>query len=132
MKPVSPDEDEFGSDLPEPGPLPEIPKVPPLDKLGGATSSPEAAQAQIVVLLPAGAKLFFDDNPTEQTVSERVFVTPPLPRGKVYVYQARAEWVEGGSTITQRRQITVQAGKVSRVNFLGQAAPDVAEAVAGR
>ena len=132
MSPVPPDEEELGTDLPKPGPLPEIPKVPPLDRIRGSMTSSETAEAQIVIALPVGAKLFLDDHETQQTLSERIFVTPPLPRGKEYAYEARAEWVESGFTITQRRQITVQAGQVSRVNFLDQAGPDVAQVAAGR
>ena len=48
--------------------------------------------ATIQVSVPADAKVWFDDSPTEQTGSERSFESPPLTPGKTYSYMITAQW----------------------------------------
>jgi uncharacterized protein (TIGR03000 family) len=76
------------------------------------------ARATIEVKVPAGAKVTFDGTPTSQKGTDRVFATPPLTRGRSYVYEIQASWTDaGGTTITQQREVTVEAGKRSTVSF---------------
>lgn len=49
------------------------------------------APATISVKLPEGAKLFFDDEATTSTGSERTFTSPPIPYGRDFEYTLRLE-----------------------------------------
>jgi uncharacterized protein (TIGR03000 family) len=62
--------------------------------------APPPDRAVIVVRLPAAATLTIADDPTQQTGSERVFITPRLKPGVRYRYRLAATWTEGGK---QRR-----------------------------
>jgi uncharacterized protein (TIGR03000 family) len=75
------------------------------------------AAATITVKVPAGAKLYFDDGPTQQSGAMRTFVTPDLRPGKEYVYQVKVEYLRDGRTMTQTKPVTVRAGQTSRVEF---------------
>jgi uncharacterized protein (TIGR03000 family) len=75
------------------------------------------APAQIVVTLPADARLTVDDAPTQSTSAVRVFVSPPLERGKTFSYTLKAEVNRDGQPTTETRQVTVRAGEQSQVRF---------------
>ncbi len=79
------------------------------------TASPTAT---INVRVPADAQLWFDSNPTKQSGTMRQFSTPPLEAGKTFTYEIRATWMVDGTPTTQTRQVQVQAGKQSTVDFL--------------
>jgi uncharacterized protein (TIGR03000 family) len=79
-------------------------------------------QAQTVtlrVLLPAAnAKLTIQNQPTQQSGTERSFVSPPLLPGKEYTYTLSAFWEPNNYTkITRTRTIPVQAGKEIEVDL---------------
>lgn len=76
-----------------------------------------AAPASILVSLPADAKLTFDDAPTRSTSASRVFLTPPLERGKTFHYTLKAEAVRDGRSVTVSKQIDVRAGQETRVEL---------------
>jgi uncharacterized protein (TIGR03000 family) len=83
-----------------------------------ATRSPNE-KAAIEVQVPANAQVWFDGAQTTQKGSERYFATPPLERGKSYTYEVRATWKDSdGNPITQTREVTVEPGKWSIVNFM--------------
>jgi uncharacterized protein (TIGR03000 family) len=67
--------------------------------------------AVIKVLLPADARLAFDDFETRQTGPERRFETPPLPRGREFTYTVTAVWKEGDRPIKRMAVAAVRAGK---------------------
>jgi uncharacterized protein (TIGR03000 family) len=90
---------------------------------------PQEDRATIVVTLPEDAKLTFDDEPSVSTGSNRLFVTPPLERGKVFHYTLKAEVIRNGKTKGASEQITVRAGEETRVDLLP--AQDRRIAVAG-
>ena len=77
----------------------------------------QAATATIIVRLPAEATLTINDTPTRSQSDTRVFVTPPLERGKVYHYTLRAETRRDGRMMNTSERITVQAGKETRVTL---------------
>jgi len=68
-------------------------------------------KALVVVKLPAGAKLIFDEKATQQTGAERQFITPSLAPGKTYYYNVKATWTEGGQEKTVSRDVVVKAGQ---------------------
>ena len=74
-------------------------------------------QATIAVNLPEGARLTFDDEPTVSTGSDRLFITPPLERGKDFHYTLEAKLTRDGKTETTSKQITVRAGEQTRVDL---------------
>jgi uncharacterized protein (TIGR03000 family) len=84
-----------------------------------------AAPATIFVTLPTEATLTIDETPTRSTSATRVFVTPPLERGKVYHYTLKAKTRQDGRTLNTSERIAVQAGKETRVT-LAFRAPEAA------
>jgi uncharacterized protein (TIGR03000 family) len=89
-----------------------------------AASSPGPATAQITVVVPADAEVFFDGDPTQQRGTERYFVSPPLEIGRTYRYVILARWAQGGKTIEQTRKVPVTGGATVRVDFLRPAPAD--------
>jgi uncharacterized protein (TIGR03000 family) len=82
----------------------------------GALALPSNAVIQVKV--PAGAKVWFDDEPTRQTGTDRVFDSPPLQRGRRYHYTVRARWMDDGKPVTQTRKIYFRASEQVTVDFL--------------
>jgi len=76
-----------------------------------------ATPAQLVVRLPADAKLFVDDQPTSSRSTQRTFVTPNLDPGYVYSYTVRAEIVRDGQKHIETKKVNVSAGGVSQLSF---------------
>jgi uncharacterized protein (TIGR03000 family) len=75
--------------------------------------------ASIEVRVPENAKVFFDDQPTQQKGSERFFTTPSIPTGKTWAYHVRATWNDSnGQPVTRERDIQVTPGARQVVNFL--------------
>jgi uncharacterized protein (TIGR03000 family) len=98
-------EDEAGV---KPPTEPEIQKV--IGDLG-------PAPAQLVVNLPAQARLTIENQPTTATSGSRRFVSPALQPGRDYSYTLRAELVEDGTPITATKEVIVRAGETSEVTF---------------
>jgi uncharacterized protein (TIGR03000 family) len=89
--------------------------------------TPPADKALLRVTLPAGATLMIGSSPTEQTGPERWFVSPPLERGKKYVYMLTATWPEKGKSVAVTREAAVSAGALTAVDFTadkGGVSPD--------
>jgi uncharacterized protein (TIGR03000 family) len=82
-----------------------------------ARAAEATASATIIVTVPADAKLYFDDQPTQQTGTLRTFLTPALPLGKKHYYQLKGEVVRQGQVLSRVEKITVQAGETTRVDF---------------
>src|SRR5262245_14511022 len=104
-----------------------------------ATAQPGAkdAPAEITIIVPADAEVFFDGNPTKEKGTERLYVTPPLVVGKTYSYEVRARWEDGGKPVERTRKVEVTGGARVRVNLLAPAGeqqgaklpPEQAEAI---
>jgi uncharacterized protein (TIGR03000 family) len=83
----------------------------------GAAQAQGQASAKIVIEVPAGARLWFDDQPTRQTGPIRSFSTPPLAPGMDYRYQLKVEVMRDGKHATRTETITVRAGQTTRVDL---------------
>jgi uncharacterized protein (TIGR03000 family) len=75
------------------------------------------APARLIVQVPAGARLWIDDRPTQQTESLRIFETPELKSGRSFSYVLRAEIDQGGKTVTESRRVEFRAGETIEVEF---------------
>jgi uncharacterized protein (TIGR03000 family) len=74
--------------------------------------------ARVTVHVPADARLWVDGKPTKQSGPVREFVTPAVLRpGQTYQYTFRAEWTEGGRTVTRERPVAVRATGTVNVDF---------------
>jgi uncharacterized protein (TIGR03000 family) len=82
---------------------------------GGAVGQ---APAEITVIVPADAAVFFDGAATVQKGKTRVFTSPPLEAGKKYTYVISARWSEAGKPVERSQQVKVTAGAKVRVDFL--------------
>jgi uncharacterized protein (TIGR03000 family) len=93
----------------------------PTYSMNAATGSSLRANdntASIEVLVPADAKLWFDDRLTAESGTDRYFTTPELQPGRTYKYQVRAAWIDDtGRAVTKTRDVTVEAGKKTVVGF---------------
>jgi uncharacterized protein (TIGR03000 family) len=74
-----------------------------------------ANRAQVVVLAPAGAKLFAEGESTSLTGPERVFLTPELSAGRDFQYTLKLE----NGTESTTKQVMVRAGHRTVVDFNG-------------
>jgi uncharacterized protein (TIGR03000 family) len=91
-------------------------------KRSGAVSRPAPANgsnlATIRISVPdANARVSFDDTPTQQVGTDRVFTSPTLELGKFYTYTVHATWQENGQEMTGTKSIQVQAGRTTTVDF---------------
>ena len=91
---------------------------------GGTTTTPppkktaiEPNAATIVVSLPADAKLSIDNSATRATGATRTFSTPSLEKGKEFRYTLKAEVVRDGQTLSSTKEVTVQAGRETRITL---------------
>jgi len=76
----------------------------------------EEAPAKVTVLLPEGAKLTVN-GVVYGSGARQSFDTPKLAKGKRYFYTVEAERKQGGRAVTEKRRITVEAGKAVTVDF---------------
>jgi uncharacterized protein (TIGR03000 family) len=76
-----------------------------------------AAVARVSVRLPADARLFVDGVACPLTSSKREFDTPTLEPGRKYSYTLEAQLVRDGQTLTEKKQVILQAGRKVTVNF---------------
>ncbi|PYK07898.1 MAG: hypothetical protein DME61_11520 [Verrucomicrobia bacterium] len=75
-------------------------------------------RATIVVTLPEDARLTFDGEATVSIGSSRLFITPPLKRGRDFHYALEARVMRNGKAETSSKQITVRAGEETRIGLL--------------
>jgi uncharacterized protein (TIGR03000 family) len=73
--------------------------------------------AHITVVVPEGARLWFNGTEVRATGRVRRFHTTPLTRGDRYGYDVRARWNEDGMEVTQTRHIDVTAGTHVTLTF---------------
>jgi uncharacterized protein (TIGR03000 family) len=100
------------------GKVEETPPPRELEKKGGN----EQARARVIIDLPAGAKLFVDDQEMKLGNGRRVFQTPALVPGQTYFYDLRAELVRNGQTVRATQRIILRPGQEAVASFadLGQ------------
>jgi uncharacterized protein (TIGR03000 family) len=84
---------------------------------GTAAQARANEPAQVVVRVPADARLYVDDNSTTSTGTVRRLVTPPLDRDATYTYSLRAEVERNGETLTREKEVDFQGGERVVVRF---------------
>lgn len=78
-----------------------VPPVAPTEKTDRAT---------ITVKLPPGATLYVDDKKNSSGEPVRQFTTPPIPVGKEYAYNMKAEVIRDGRPETITQKVSFKAG----------------------
>jgi uncharacterized protein (TIGR03000 family) len=85
---------------------------------GTAATGTDPNSGMVEVRLPsADAQVWFNGNKTNQTGTVRRYSTPPLTAGQSHTYEVRATWMANGQPVTQTREINVQPGQPTVVNF---------------
>jgi uncharacterized protein (TIGR03000 family) len=83
-----------------------------------ATGAAEKAKAaEIILYVPTGAEIWFNDDKTSQSGPVWVYKTPPLPPGRDFSYQLRVRWKEGESTVERNHPLTFRAGDEITLHF---------------
>jgi uncharacterized protein (TIGR03000 family) len=113
---------------------PSTPAMPPMKDgkgtAGEGISAPDvpiainslpSTRGQVVVRVPADAKLFADGKATTLGGAERVFQTPELTSGRDFQYTLKVEIPEGTETKTVSKQVVVRAGHRTVVDFTAAA-----------
>lgn len=93
--------------------------TPPAGKKEPATPmmSLPGVRAQVVVKVPANAKLYADGQLTSLTGEERTFVTPELDSNRDYQYTLKVEQVVDGELKTESKDVLVRAGQQTVVDL---------------
>jgi uncharacterized protein (TIGR03000 family) len=102
---------------------------PPTEKKG--KSGTQETRANVLVELPADARLFVDGQAMKSTSARRSFITPPLEQGQAYYYDLRAEAVRDGQTVRISRRVVVRPGQSVNLSFPELEAGATATARAG-
>lgn len=69
------------------------------------------------IRVPKEAAIRFDGQKTQQTGTNREFITPPLTPWKAYTYRIWVQWMDKGKPVDQFRQITFYAGDNINLDF---------------
>lgn len=78
---------------------------------------PSDVPAQILVRVPAEARVYFDNEATIQGGEVRLYESPPLPAGSEFCYEVRVEIKSGEDERTETRQLVIAAGQLTQVDF---------------
>jgi uncharacterized protein (TIGR03000 family) len=96
-----------------PTPLTALSRVAPVP-----VAPPSPQSAEIIVHVPAGAKVFVEGRPTKSVGPERHFETAPLQPDREYTYSLRTVVArDGRPDEVQTRRVTVRAGEIAKVRF---------------
>src|SRR5438270_769568 len=88
--------------------------VPAGHRHGGGDGS---APATIVVSLQENAKLTVEDYVNKSTSATRTFQTQNLPMDKEFTYSLTVEVVRDGKVASEKKDITVRGGQITRATF---------------
>jgi uncharacterized protein (TIGR03000 family) len=80
-------------------------------------ANPLPTQGTVIVQLPSEARLYVDGQLANLTSATRTVVTPELKPNQDYFYAIKAEATVDGKVVTQTKRVTVQAGKLVRIDF---------------
>ena len=84
---------------------------------GAYSPSPDNA-ARLRVVVPADAKVWFDDKATSRRGAVRRYDSPALKPGLEYSYTVKAQWRDdSGKEVTRTRDVDVSAGANVTVDF---------------
>jgi uncharacterized protein (TIGR03000 family) len=86
-------------------------------RTGEVRSAPPDAAVIKIDLPDDSARVRIDGQAVTSAGKTRYFVTPELNKGKEYSYGIKIQWTKNGEQVTQERNITVEAGKIAKVNF---------------
>jgi uncharacterized protein (TIGR03000 family) len=79
----------------------------------------EAPESALVVAhLPAVARIWFEDQPTQQTGTLRQFLSPRLTPGMHYTYTVRVQWYEDAQWVSQVHSFPVRAGDIHCIDVI--------------
>jgi uncharacterized protein (TIGR03000 family) len=73
--------------------------------------------AQIIVMVPAAARIYVNDRPTTSTGELRRFISRGLQPGHAYTYEVRAEYDDGGRVARQTKVVQLEAGNSAELMF---------------
>jgi len=84
--------------------------------------SPDADQqsnrrVRVEVQVPADAEVWFDNFKTQQTGTDRFFVSAPVEPNYNYTYDIKARWTDNGRPIERTKKVSGQPGQQLRVDF---------------
>jgi uncharacterized protein (TIGR03000 family) len=100
------------------------PQPPGIITRGAGSYAPTDNTAMIHLRVPGDATVWVEGERTQQTGTERDFVSPPLDPGKDYSYRIKARWTEDGKPIEKTKKVMVHANETSNVDFLSAARAD--------
>ena len=106
-----------GASLPSSLPDISMRPTPVITKAYAAELAAPATSAQVSVLLPADADLWFEGMLVPDKGRVRRFTTPALSPLESYSYTVHANWTENGQMITQTQRVLVKAGDDLRIRF---------------
>jgi uncharacterized protein (TIGR03000 family) len=70
------------------------------------------------VMLPTReARVWFENEATQQRGTDRFYTSPPLEQGRAYYYTIKASWLENGREVTREQTVPVRAGQQVVANF---------------
>jgi len=99
-------------------PIDPVPIQPPMPtETTRANLRQQDASADLIVRLPADARLSVDDHVMHTLGTARHLRSPQLAAGKTYQYELRAEITRDGQTTTETKLVKVIAGKLQEVTF---------------
>jgi len=84
----------------------------------GALAPQQDNMARIRLIVPDGAKVWFDNQLTKQNGTMRHFESPALTPGRTYHYDVKVKWLDdNGKEMTQTRRVDVNANGNVTVDF---------------
>lgn len=81
------------------------------------TSLSTRSAVLLTIIVPADAKLYIEDQPTQLTGTRRQFLSPKLEADKEYIYSLKADVQSNGQTISGKEELRVKAGDHKTVEF---------------
>jgi uncharacterized protein (TIGR03000 family) len=97
-------------------PAPSTTYIAPSSDLSSEPAQPDAS-ARVTVTLPAGARLWVNQQAMAVTGTTSEFDSPQLTPGNQYTYVLQASWDEGGRRVMQTQHVEVTAGSHVNVRF---------------
>jgi uncharacterized protein (TIGR03000 family) len=83
-----------------------------------ADNTSQDNRVHFMVRVPdSNAEVFFEGTRTQQTGTEREFVSPELTPGRTFTYHIRTRWMDNGQQRDETRDVNVRAGQALTVDF---------------
>jgi uncharacterized protein (TIGR03000 family) len=78
------------------------------------------------------ARVWVENQATQQMGTNRMFVSPPLEKRQRYHYTIRATWMENGKEVSREKKVDVEPGREFTVNFSPPGDSGIAQPDQGR